>query len=145
MQENQTYHVLGLTSREQVALRALLFNSFAGWIDKTIREVVDSTEENAQNKASYTYKLFCKYNDIIDLLISEDSLGKAKPTFLLITADTMKLLNIAIRAFDEKNNLMGPKKTQQVKLCFMDLSKKILQSSQYLYTKAEIDLVKREK
>lgn len=144
MKTEQRFHVLGLTPREQLALRGMLFNAFAGWIEKTITEADLYTKEKLKEKSAYTYKLFCRYNNIIELLATEDNLAKAKPTCLIIANETMKLIIVSVNGFDEKQNLVGSLKIDQIKNYYSKLKEKVEQSSQYSYTKQEIEKVKRD-
>lgn len=143
MKIEQRYHVIALTPREQVALRGLLFNAFSGWIDKTIKESVGRTEEELTDKSAYTYRLFCRYNDIIDYLANDENLAKAKPVCLTLTNETIKLMVIAVRGFDEKANFLGPVKIESVKAYYAAVKDKVLESANHTYTKREIDIAKR--
>lgn len=138
------FHVLGLTPREQLALRCLLFNSYSDWINKTIREAVTFLPDQVEEKASYTFKLFCKYNDIIDLLANEENLGRAKPTFLVISNEAIKLISIAVKNFNDKQHFLGDK-VERVKPYYENLKKKVLESADHRYTRKEIEDAKKRK
>lgn len=143
MNTDKKYHVLGLTPREQLILRSLLFNAYAAWVDKVIKESHSSNEEQLDQKASYTYKLFCKYNDIIDLLANEENIGKSKPTCLVLNEEAIKLIGIAVRGFDEKNNYLGDK-ANYVMDYYPNLKEKVLQSIEHKYSKKEIEEAKKD-
>lgn len=138
------FHVLGLSPREQLALRCLLFNAFAAWMDKVVKDASSFTVEESNQKSSYTYKLFCRYNDLLDILASEETMSNAKPRCLILTADAIRLVGIAVRGFDEKSHYLASAQVNQIKSSFSSVKEKVESSAQYSYTRDEIDKAKRE-
>lgn len=133
------YHVLALNPSEQVTLRSLLFNTYAGWVDKHLKEGYDRSPQEREQIASYTFNLFRRYNDIIDLLVSSENMKGAKPVCLILSKEGMKFIEIAVKGFDEKRNYLNQKNIEQVKRNFDKVKARALESAGFDYSKKEVD------
>jgi hypothetical protein len=141
---NTRYHVIGLDPVQQLALRFLLKNAYSAWIDKVINEAKSFDEEERQEKSSYTFKLFDRYNEITSLLTTKDGLKKAKGTALILSVEGMSFIKIATKAFDEKNSYLNSKEIEVIRRVYEPLKQKVEDTSQFTYTKEEIEKAQKE-
>ena len=138
------YHVLGLTPREQLAMRFLLKNAYVGWVDKVISEAQSFNTAEREEKSSYTLKLFDRYNEIVQLLTTKEKYLKAKGVCLLLGSEGMKFVEIATKAFDAKNSYLTTKEVEMIKDSYDEIAEKIKVVVNYTYTKDEIEKAQRE-
>ena len=143
MAKEKEVHVLGLNPREQLTLRYLLGNLMSGFLDKTVSESMSSgNQQEVDAKASHTLLLFNRYNDFIDMLCSEDNLGRAKSKVLLISPTMMRYIVLSVSGYDPKNSYLGVLHKRSVDLNFNELKQKVLETAKYTFSDKEIESAK---
>lgn len=138
------YHVIGLNPSEQLALRFMLRNAYAAWVDKVIAEAKMFDEEERQEKSSYSLKLFERYNEITALLVPSAAAKNPKSTCLILSIEGMSFIRIAAKSFDPKNCYLSQKDIEVVQKVYEPLRQKIEDTSQFTYTRDEIDKAQKE-
>lgn len=141
--EETKFHVLGLSPRQQMMLRILLYNLYCGFIDKSMRDVYQTENDNTYKvKTQMALSTFERYNQVIDLLANRSTIAKAKSKLLTIAPVMMKNIMIAVHGFDQENCYLDKDDINYIKSGFNELHEKITESIKHTYTMSEIEKIK---
>ncbi len=144
--DGNNVHILGLSPAEQFALRLLMTNLMAGYIDKSVGEAAATSNMEASDNASRRATvLFLRFCDFIDMLCPESMLGKAKPKVLMVKPELMKYVALAANGWDPYNNYLDGEQRQVVNNLFDGINKKVAESLNHTYNRWEIEKEKNRK
>lgn len=145
MAEEQSYHVLSLTPKQQYALRLLLFDLYCNFMKKQLEDVAEgSTEEMVRVKSTLLISTFEKYNQMIDMLTNRVEMYKTTTKVLTLAPVIMKNISTAIDSFSLQNtNVTSGSDVYCITQELQSLKTRVNESKQYRYTMEEIEKMKR--
>jgi hypothetical protein len=145
MSLEKTAHVLGLSVREQILLRLLLYNLMAGYIHKSIMDAPWVSPDELALKDTNALKFFERYTDFCDMLCPESMLAKGRPKLMMVGTTLMKYLVIAVNGYDASECYLTDDQKRVLESQFVAFKEKILDSSKFLYTSWEVEKMKNTK
>ena len=138
-------HVLGLSPRQQVCLKLLLYNLFCSFIENTIKDVSENKDEYvATVKRQLALTAFDRYDQLCSLLANHSTISKTPSKMISCPSTTMDYIWAAVNGFDPKDSYLDDKDINYVNSEHKNLIEKVTESRKFTYTAEEIAKMKRE-
>lgn len=137
--KQEMYHVIMLTPDQQYSLKLLMQNLYCHFLADSIKKVLDKGDETtAVHNTHMAILYFRKYNELNDLLATEDQVRTADSKILTIQPSMMKSLVKASESYDKDNCYLNSDDIRWVEIHISELRSKIQESYQFTFSMVEI-------
>lgn len=142
--KQEMYHVIMLTPDQQYSLKLLMQNLFCHFLTDSFKKVHDNGDQaTAVHNTHMSILYFRKFNDLNDLLATEDQVRTAESKILTIQPSMMKSIVKAVESYDKDNCYLNSDDLRWVEIHIRDLTQKVQESYQFTYSMSEIHTEKK--
>jgi hypothetical protein len=132
-------HVISLNSRQQLALKLMLFNLYVNFSKKLMADLVDSPSNSTLAiKVGLMQDAFIKYNKLSELLVVPTN-EPPRNKMLKLHTTYMKYIVFAVKGFDSAQCSLRESEIALIEREFDDMAELVEDSAQFTYTGEEID------
>jgi hypothetical protein len=132
-------HVLSLNSRQQLALKLMLFSLYLNFSKKLMSDLVDSPSNSTLAiKVGLMQDAFIKYNKLSELLVVATG-EPPRNKMLKLHTTYMKYVVFAVKGFDANQCSLRESEIALIEREFDDMAELVQDSAQFTYTNEEID------